>query len=105
MQRLGLNEGHHEARELQQQQPCQHQQHETSYLDFLVTHLPVFAEATDPLEADNWLRTTEAKVYLLRCSEMQKTMFTAQQLHGSVSAWWVTFIATLPNGHQVAWPG
>jgi hypothetical protein len=26
---------------------------ETSYTDFLVTHPPMFVEATDPLEADN----------------------------------------------------
>jgi hypothetical protein len=30
-------------------------------LDFLATHPPVFANATNPLEADSWLRTTESK--------------------------------------------
>jgi hypothetical protein len=76
MQRLVVNEEHREAHELQQQQPRQHQLHEASYLD-LVTHPPVFTEATDPLKADRWLRTTEAKFGLLRCSRMQKTLFTA----------------------------
>jgi hypothetical protein len=74
-----------------------------SYSDFLATHLPVFAEATDPLEAKSWLRTTQAKFILLRCSEMQKMLFVAQQLRGSVSAWWVTFTATLRDGYQVPW--
>jgi hypothetical protein len=31
------------------------------------------------------------------------TLFVAQQLHGSACAWWATFIATLPDGHQVSW--
>jgi hypothetical protein len=31
---------------------------ETSYIDFLVTHPPTFVEVTDPLEADNWLRSS-----------------------------------------------
>jgi hypothetical protein len=51
---------------------------ETSYTNFLVTHPPTFAEATDPLEADNWLRIIESKFGLLHCTEIQKTLFTAQ---------------------------
>jgi hypothetical protein len=37
-------------------------------LDFLATYPPVFADATDPLEADNWLCTTEFKFILLHCT-------------------------------------
>jgi hypothetical protein len=68
---------------------------ETSYIDFLATHPPMFAEAIDPLEADNWLRFIESKFGLLHCTEIQKTLFTAQQLHVPVSAWWANFIATI----------
>jgi hypothetical protein len=51
---------------------------ETSYTNFLATHPPTFAEATDPLEADNWLRIIESKFGLLHCTEIQKTLFTTQ---------------------------
>jgi hypothetical protein len=34
---------------------------------------------------------------------MQKTLFTAPHLHGSVCAWWATCTATLPDGYQVPW--
>jgi hypothetical protein len=43
---------------------------ETSYTNFLVTHPPTFAEATDSLEADNWLRIIESKFGLLHCTEI-----------------------------------
>jgi hypothetical protein len=56
------------------------------YLDFLVTHPPLFFGATDPLEADNWLRTTKSKFGLLHCIEYQKTLYAAQQLRGSAGA-------------------
>jgi hypothetical protein len=46
------------------QQP-QHQEKDSSYSDFLATHPLVFADATDPLEADSWLHTTESKFVLL----------------------------------------
>jgi hypothetical protein len=68
---------------------------ETSYTDFLVMHPPMFAEATDPLEADNWLHIIESKFGLLHCIEFQKTLFTAQQLQGPTSAWWANFTATI----------
>jgi hypothetical protein len=44
---------------------------------------------------------TDAKFGLLRCSEAQKTLFAAQELHGSMSAWSAIFTTTLPDGYQV----
>jgi hypothetical protein len=76
---------------------------ETSYTDFLATHPTMFAEAIDPLEADNWLCIIESKFGLLHCSEIQKTLFVAQQLRGPMSAWWANFTATIQDGHQVPW--
>jgi hypothetical protein len=40
---------------------------------------------------------------LLRYSEFQKTLFAAQQLCGSASAWWATYTATIQDNHQVSW--
>jgi hypothetical protein len=43
---------------------------ETSYTNFLVTHPLMFAEATNPLEVDNWLRIIESKFGLLHYTEI-----------------------------------
>jgi hypothetical protein len=48
----------------------------TTYSDFTSTHLPLFTEAGEPLEADHWLRVMESKFGLLHCTEVQKTLFT-----------------------------
>jgi hypothetical protein len=82
-----------------------HHQHvlESSYTDFLATHPPMFTEASDPLEVDNWLHITESKFGLLHCTEFQKTLYVAQQLCGPASAWWASYYATLQDGHQVSW--
>jgi uncharacterized membrane protein len=50
----------------------------TSYSEFLSNHPPLFSRAKDPLEADDWLRTTESKFGLLHCTEYQKTLYAAQ---------------------------
>jgi hypothetical protein len=55
-----------------------HQDMNTSYSDFLVTHPPVFSGAKDPLEADDWLLTSKLKISLLHCIQYQKTLYAAQ---------------------------
>jgi hypothetical protein len=65
--------------ECQAGQTQQHQQpQESSYFDFLATQPPLFAEKTDPLEANHWLWVTESKFRLLQCSKFQKTLYAAQ---------------------------
>jgi hypothetical protein len=99
MRRLVENDERHGA---ERQQP-RHQERDSLYSDFLATHPPVFADATDPLEVDSWLRTTESKFRLLHCTEYQKTMYAAQQLRGTAGAWWASYIATLPDDHHILW--
>jgi hypothetical protein len=45
----------------------------------------------------------ESKFGLLRCTEVQKTLFTAQQLRGDASAWWANYTTTRPVDYQVSW--
>jgi hypothetical protein len=99
MRRLIEND---ECRGAERQQP-RHQERHSSYSDFLATHPPVFADATDPLEVNSWLRTTESKFGLLHCIEYQKTLYVVQQLRGVARAWWAFYIATLPDDHHVPW--
>jgi hypothetical protein len=75
----------------------------TTYSNFTATHPPLFTEAGEPLEADHWLRVMEFKFGLLRCTEVQKTLFTAQQLWGDASACWTNYTATRPTDYQVSW--
>jgi hypothetical protein len=75
----------------------------TTYSDFTATHLPLFTEAGEPLEADHWLRVMESKFGLLCYTEVQTTLFATQQLCGGVSAWWANYTATRPVDYQVTW--
>jgi hypothetical protein len=75
----------------------------TIYDNIVATHPPLFMEAGEPLEADHWLRVIQSKFGLLDCTEVQKTLFTAQQLRSNASAWWVNYAATHPADYQVPW--
>jgi hypothetical protein len=71
MRRLVENDEHRGA---ERQQP-RHQERVSSYSYFLTTHLSVFADAIDPLEADSWFCPTESKFGLLHCTKYQKTLY------------------------------
>jgi hypothetical protein len=75
----------------------------TSYSDFRVTHPPIFSRAKDPLEADDWLCTTESKISLLHYTEYQKTLYTVQQLRGPIGAWCASYTAALPADPHMPW--
>jgi hypothetical protein len=99
MRRLVENDEHHGT---EHQQP-RHQERDSLHSDFMATHPPIFAVATNTLEADSWLRTTESKFGLLHCTKYKKTLYTVQQLRGTAGAWWASYIATLPDDHHVPW--
>src|SRR5438876_3634761 len=87
----------------QQHQGRQAQHQAASYNDFAGTHLPIFAKADDPLEADSWIRLIESKFELITCTEEQKALFAAHQLRGPAASWWATHLAMQPAGHRVLW--
>jgi hypothetical protein len=55
-----------------------HQDMDSSYSDFLATHLPLFSEPTDPMEVDKWLHTTESKFGLLHCTKYENKLYAIQ---------------------------
>jgi hypothetical protein len=94
-----------------QQNQFRHQQRgcdehlSASYQDFFSTQPPLFHKTENPLDVDAWLRTIESKFALLStpCSEANKALFAAQQLHGIARIWWDHYYAMQPEGHVVTW--
>jgi len=97
-----------QGQQLQQQQRDGHNVHQpqaASYLDFLGTQPPLFNVTEEPLDADAWIRTTESMFSLLvvPCSDVNKALFAAQQLHGTARLWWDHYNSLLPDDHIVTW--
>jgi hypothetical protein len=40
---------------------------------------------------------------LLHCTKYQKTLYAAQQLQGSIGAWWASYTTALPVDHHIPW--
>ena len=59
----------------------------SSFMDFRDTKPPVFKEALEQLEADEWINTMEQKFPLLRMTEELKAEYAAHQLQGPAGIW------------------
>jgi hypothetical protein len=63
--------------------------------DFLRLKPPTFVGSSNPLDADDWLRTIKRKLEAIGCPENQRVQLAAHQLSGMALAWWDTFNVTI----------
>jgi hypothetical protein len=66
--RHGLHQGGNEANQY------------NTFKDFIDTKPPIFKEAAEPLEANEWINTMEQKFHLLRLTVTLKTEYASHQL-------------------------
>jgi hypothetical protein len=59
--------------------------------DFLRLKPPTFAGSSNPLDADDQLRTIKRKLEAIGCPENQRVHLAAHQLSGMALSWWYTF--------------
>jgi hypothetical protein len=69
-----------------------------NFKDFMDTRPPIFKEATEPLDAKEWINTMEDKFRVLRLTEVLKTEYIAHQLQGPAGMWW-----NHPPNAQISW--
>jgi hypothetical protein len=68
--------------------------------DFLRLKPTTFAGSSNPLDADDWLRTIKRKLEAIGCPDNQRVQLAAHQLSGMALAWWDTFNAAI---RDVTW--
>ena len=75
----------------------------SSFKDFMDTKPPIFHEAEEPLQADEWLSTIEQRFGLLRLTEGMKASYAGHQLQGPVGIWWTHHRTTFPANIEIVW--
>jgi hypothetical protein len=51
----------------------------------------VFTHASDPLEADDWLKVVEKQLNIAQCSDLEKVLYASGQLQGPAQEWWESY--------------
>jgi hypothetical protein len=72
--------------------------------EFMMGHPPTFSHASDPLEADDWLRAVERHLDIAQCDDHQKVLYASGQLYGAALDWWESFQdGRTDNASQITW--
>src|SRR6187401_58385 len=71
--------------------------------DFIKMCPPKFHHSTEPLDADDWLRSITHKLHSACVAEADKVTYAAYHLEGPASLWWENFEAMRPAGRITTW--
>jgi hypothetical protein len=63
----------------------------------------VFAHSSDPMDAEDWLRTVERELHTAQCDDREKVLYGPRLLRGAAQSWWESYIATHANLDTITW--
>jgi hypothetical protein len=90
----------------QQQQPPpqpQPQMPRDKRAEFMRGHPPMFSHSSDPIDAEDWLRTMERELHTAQCDDREKVMYGPRLLRGAAQSWWESYLATHANPDTITW--
>lgn len=70
---------------------------------FMRLHPPTFSSSTEPMGADDWLRTVGRKLEMVQCSDHERVLFASHQLCRPASEWWDNFSQSHANVQTITW--
>jgi hypothetical protein len=72
-------------------------------VEFMRGHPPVFAHSSDPMDAEDWLRTVERELHTAQCNDREKVLYGPRPMRGAVLSWWESYLATHANPEAITW--
>jgi hypothetical protein len=71
---------------------------QTKLRDFKNSNPPTFTKSTEPLDADDWLRTIKNKLEYTGVGANEKVLYATHFLAGPAGAWWENVCSMQPKG-------
>jgi hypothetical protein len=71
--------------------------------EFMRGHPPTFAHSSDPVDAEDWLRTVERELHIAQCDDREKVLYGPRLLRGAAQSWWESYLATHANPDTITW--
>jgi hypothetical protein len=84
-------------------QPQMPQMPKDKCAEFMRGHPPVFAHSSDPMDAEDWLRTVEQELHIAQCDDNEKVLYGPRLLRGAAQSWWESYLATHANPNTITW--
>jgi hypothetical protein len=71
--------------------------------EFMRGHPPTFAHSSDPMDAEDWLRTVEWELHTAQCDDREKVLYGPRLLRGAAQSWWESYLATRAHPDAITW--
>jgi hypothetical protein len=71
--------------------------------EFMRGYPPTFAHSSDPMDAEDWLRTVERELHTAQCDDREKVLYGPRLLRGAAQSWWESYLATHANPDTITW--
>jgi hypothetical protein len=55
------------------------------------------------MDADDWLKTIEKKLYVVQCNNREKVLFASHQLEGPAVDWWDAYVEAHEEPESINW--
>jgi hypothetical protein len=91
------------AMQQQHQPPPQPQMPRDKRAEFMRGHSLVFVHSSDPMDAEDWLRTMERELHTAQCDDREKVLYGLRLLRGATQSWWESYLATHANPDTITW--
>jgi hypothetical protein len=84
-------------------QPQMPQMPRDKRVEFMRGHPPTFAHSSDPMDAEDWLRTVERELHTAQCDDREKVLYGPRLLRGAAQSWWESYLVTHANPDTITW--
>jgi hypothetical protein len=64
------------------------------HLEFMSHKPPIFSNSSDPLQADDWLKSVDKMLNIAQCTDREKVLYASGRLTGLVADWRHAYCAT-----------
>jgi hypothetical protein len=76
------------------------------------THIPkfgilgcdTFSQATEPMDADDWLKFVKKKLQVVQCNNREKVLLASHQLSGPAADWWDAYVEAHEEPESINYP-
>jgi hypothetical protein len=69
--------------------------------EFMSHHPPTYSHSSDPLDADDWLKTVTKKLEIVQCTDREMVLYAAGRLTGQVADWWDAYSTAHSNRNNI----
>jgi hypothetical protein len=72
--------------------------------EFQRTKPPIFSQALEPMDADDWLKSVEKKLQVVQCNNREKVLLASHQLSAPAANWWDAYVEAHEDPESINWP-